>query len=117
MGSVGRLPAGMSEERRGCPPAPLHSDGFHGTGPSTYRSALLKARCQNGSSNKINITAEKLPEYVSVSIIGKGYFISKNNFKKQLDGLCTNHVAGTVLSTLGIYLILTSGLALCPQYR
>lgn len=76
-GSVGRLPAGMSEERQGCPPAPLLPGGFHRTGPSTYRSALLKARCQNGSWNNINITTEKLPEYVSVSIFGEVILFQK----------------------------------------
>lgn len=77
MGSVGRLPAGTCEEGQGCPPAPLLPGGFHRTSPSTYRSALLKAKSQNGSWNKIHIITEKLPEYVSVSIFGEVILFQK----------------------------------------
>lgn len=46
IGSVGRLPAGMSEERRGCLPPPLLPSGLVPQDQSSnLQCALLKARC------------------------------------------------------------------------
>lgn len=62
------------------------------TSPLTYRGALLRARCQNGSRNKINITTEKLPEYVSVSIFGEVILFQKIILKNSSMDCCRHCV-------------------------
>lgn len=47
---------------------------------------------------------EKLPAYITISMFGEVILVQKSN-KKGSNGLSTNYVPGTVLSTLYAYFI------------